>query len=381
MADSLSNVENLPINELRIELKKRNLSTKGKKSKLIARLKSNEMEEPGSSSEPDGSNSETELSDENVRLDKETTKRSRGRPRKNIGMIDEVQQLISDVESNLSAMIIKALAPLRSFVQDHIKTINTRLHELEADIKKRLDELDSQIRAQVSTIPTFADATAANHQVAGAANTQPIHPKLPNGTNPNRKFNIIIFGIKESPKGTPKLTRSDNDVEAVSDILSSMHQSITEYSVRDCYRLGRYSEDRRRPVLVTMTRSQDVALVLANRKKLAQRPEISVKPDLSREARQIQSILLKERRAKITSGTSPHSIKLRNDSLYIDGRKHGIVVDSTYQQCPLISDFIPPINTCNVTSHPEASMSEATSNPVSTSNHHPSATDLDLTCQ
>ena len=130
------------------------------------------------------------------------------------------------------------------------------------------------------------------------------------------KFNLVIYGIKEHPKGTQRHIRSTQDLDTVTSILSSLHPSIAQYSVRVCTRLGKFSESRCRPILCTMSRSIDVSAVLTNRSLLSQKHrDIFIKPYLTSEARKAETILLKQRRELITSGISSKTIKLRDDSL------------------------------------------------------------------
>ena len=156
----------------------------------------------------------------------------------------------------------------------------------------------------------------------------------------DKKYNLVIYGIRENQKGTQRHVRSANDIKAATFILTSIHSTITEHSVIDCTRLGKFSEDRCRPTLVSMNRPNDVATILANRAKLSQMPHISIKPDLSAAERKGESILLKERRNWISSGTSRSHIKLSKGSLFVHNREYGKVVDSTFLLCPLISDCL-----------------------------------------
>lgn len=139
----------------------------------------------------------------------------------------------------------------------------------------------------------------------------------------------------QSPTANSCSTRWIYFIEAVTSILSSVHSSITEYSVIDCYRLGKFSEDRCRPILVTMNRPNDVSSILADRARLS---NISIKPDLSPEDRKIESILLKQQRDLISSGTDRSQIKLRKES---NKRKYRVVVNSI---SPLLSDFTPNLS-------------------------------------
>ena len=187
------------------------------------------------------------------------------------------------------------------------------------------------------------------------------------------KFNLVIYGIKEHPKGTQRHIRSTQDLDTVTSILSSLHPSIAHYSVRDCTRLGKFSESRCRPILCTMSRSIDVSAVLTNRSLLSQKHrDIFIKPYLTSEARKAETILLKQRRELITSGISSKTIKLRDNSLFINGRKHGTVIDSSYQTYPLLSDYVsdppapvsPNLSPGTCTSSTQQNISRSTSSSV-----------------
>ena len=112
--------------------------------------------------------------------------------------------------------------------------------------------------------------------------------------------------------------------------LQSICPEISQQSVCDCSTLGKYSQDhqRPRPVLVRLTRTCEVASILANPHKLASTPDISIKPHMSFKEKQIESILLRERRTLIDNGVDKKSIKLRGNAIYINGIKHGTACES-----------------------------------------------------
>ncbi len=90
------------------------------------------------------------------------------------------------------------------------------------------------------------------------------------------------------PKGhTATYIRSANDVESTKKLHIIFCSSITEYSVIDCIKLGKYLDSRCHPILATMNRPSDVSQILANRAKLS---HISVKPDLSQKKTEILSL-------------------------------------------------------------------------------------------
>ena len=76
-----------------------------------------------------------------------------------------------------------------------------------------------------------------------------------------KKFNLVLYGIKECPKGTPRHSRLVSDLKSVADILSSIDTQVSQLSIRDNYRLGKYQPNRSRPILVKMTRSSEVSSI------------------------------------------------------------------------------------------------------------------------
>ena len=247
-----------------------------------------------------------------------------------------------------------------------------RLTTLEALVQ----DLQKQLRALQETTPKPAIAeprsSCTQHEFQNQQNDTarrydmnqhpiPFSPTVQR-SRADRKFNLIVYGIKEHPKGTRKHLRSVNDTTAVISILKSIHSSVTEFSIRDCFRLGKYSELRHRPLLVTLSRSNDVLSILANRRQLSQQPHISIKPDLTPEARKTESILLKQRRELISAGTNPRDIRIRNDTLFCNGKKYGVVVNSTFNHYTLASG----------TNRPSSSQSNIQSSTQPSTSHNPS---------
>lgn len=106
------------------------------------------------------------------------------------------------------------------------------------------------------------------------------------------KFNLVFYGISESPQGTPYTERLDKDFQEVNTIISSLNSTLLS-SVRDCSRLGKYNSSTTRPLLVKFNSRQSIHSIL---KLSSQLPTgVNVKHQLSFHDRQINSVLLKER--------------------------------------------------------------------------------------
>ena len=225
---------------------------------------------------------------------------------------------------------------------EHAGEIKALRSELES-IKQAL----AQVQLSVSSTQNGISSTDQSLDDLPQSQSQPASPisTTPNPSNrsknskrqanPERKFNIVIYGLKESPKGTPKYNRICNDVKSVSESINSLCPELTEQSVCDCVRLGKYSIERSRPVLVKLARSCDASNILANRHKLSQFPSMSVSERVT------ESTLLKERRVLINSGVDKSTIKLRGNCLYINKAKHGTANGSNFTPC--VHNIVPNI--------------------------------------
>ena len=124
--------------------------------------------------------------------------------------------------------------------------------------------------------------------------------------------NVVLYGVDECPSGMSQQARFQSDLSSIVNTLSTHDSSIVPQSIRDCYRLGKFSSgaSRPRPILI---RIADVSGILSKRRNLTQ--PYSIKPDMSPNQRLHESILLKERWNLIQSGVSRKYIRIRADCL------------------------------------------------------------------
>ena len=92
-------------------------------------------------------------------------------------------------------------------------------------------------------------------------------------------------------------------MEDVTTVIQKLDPSIPSYSIHDCVHLGKYIKRNHRPILVKLSHSCEVTGILANHKKLADTPGVSIKPDMCKEGQLSESALLKTRWELINSGT------------------------------------------------------------------------------
>ena len=146
---------------------------------------------------------------------------------------------------------------------------------------------------------------------------------------PDRRYNVVVYGIQECPSGTSKSERNKHDVNNVLPVFSKLDNEIQPFSIRDCLRLGKYKvrSQRPRPILVKLNQTMDVSSILSKRSDLP--AGITVKPDLSIQERHIEAMLLKERWSLIQSGVNKREIKIKSSVLYLREKKHAEVSNSS----------------------------------------------------
>ena len=158
----------------------------------------------------------------------------------------------------------------------------------------------------------------------------------------DKKFSLVFYGIPECRKGTKWIDRCKHDLDIVAGITSDLVENIQADSIKDCVRLGKYSELRRsRPIMVKFNRFADVSNLLSKRRNLD--PPFLIKPVMTLDERKSESILLKERWCLIQSGVDKKDIKIRGSSLYIKQQLHGKVQNSIFQ--PSTNTTQPPSST------------------------------------
>lgn len=202
-------------------------------------------------------------------------------------------------------------------------------------LKQLVSELTAIIKPStpLQTSATIATNVLPSNQVHNnQQNSVTIqHSNPASSQSTDRKFNLVIYGLNECPNGTSRPERVKQDIDKGYSVLSKVDEDINVSSVRDCLRLGKYKKDqaRPRPLLLKLNRAIDVISVLSNRASLEDK-SIVIKPDMSPEEKQIESLLLKERWSLMQSGINKTDIKIKSGSIFVKGKKHGYVSNSVF---------------------------------------------------
>ena len=300
---------------------------------------------------------------------------------------DQLHSSLADIEARLSSQISKivssSLAPLKALVSSQQSVLNCKIENLEARFDSLCEEIDSIISQKLDQALKLlqpADSpmpTSSSEPITQAPSHQSESTTTNRHTDYERKFNTIVYGVPENPNGTPWATRASKDLNTISSIISNIENTITTNSIRDCYRLGKYSETskRPRPVLVKLHRSHDAQIILSKRSSL-KGSSVFIKPDMSHAERATEQILLKQCWLLIQSD-STNNIKIRGSCLFVNGRPHGLVVESKYLTYPLLSDHVTPVLNASTSKNNSSINTDTTTVPSNSQTPAPSLTSDD----
>ena len=199
-----------------------------------------------------------------------------------------------------------------------------------------------------------------------AKRLQSISENTPKSSSTNftdKKFNIIMYGVKESPPKTSKANRLDHYLQCITNAFTKAELPIETNSIRDCFRLGKFKHDAQhpRPILIKFLRSTEATMALS--KIAAFQSPVVIKLDLTPEERKIESFLLKEQWSLTQLGFEKTRIKIRNKSILVDNKLYGQFKNSQFCR----SQFNPPFDLNLQTNATPQSVSQPSSSQPSSS--------------
>ena len=140
------------------------------------------------------------------------------------------------------------------------------LRDTVQELKKEISLLKKSVS---SLVLSTAPATTSQDQTEKQSYASVAAPSSESGTvqhnNPDRKYNIVVYGIDECPKGLNKSDRFNYELTNVVSTMSKIDSSFNSQSIKDCFRLGKYSAQQKqpRPILVKFIRITDVSSILS----------------------------------------------------------------------------------------------------------------------
>jgi len=202
---------------------------------------------------------------------------------------------------------------------DQLASAHCKIEKAVSDLSSKIETLQLQETKLVDQIQTTSHAL----------NKQTVQPTQ---QHPDRKSNVVLYGINECSSRTTRHERQQSDIKAVLETLSNIKVEINPDHIVDCFRLGKFqqSQSRPRPILIKLHRIMDVNTILASKSALPS--PLIIKPDMSPEERVIEAALLKERWTLIKAGHNRKQIKLSNNRIFVNNRLHGEVINAVFKR-------------------------------------------------
>ncbi len=137
------------------------------------------------------------------------------------------------MSAKVTEIVSRSLAPLKSLVASLQTVLNNKIDTPETELRAFVDNVDAALKQalQDCTVPA---AAAIQDDVQPTSNstalTQP--PSLCRPTiDKERCFNIVVFGVPESPKCFHWTSRAPRDLNSVSSVLANVEDTITSHSI------------------------------------------------------------------------------------------------------------------------------------------------------
>lgn len=214
-------------------------------------------------------------------------------------------------------------------IEEKHKSLESKLQQLEERISKSFANTGEHLNASNSQPSSNVTSPDGNVQLISSKQTPSyaVIAATPEYNAADRKFNVVVYGIEECPNNTTRSDRIQSDLSKVVKTFSDLDDSIETNSIKDHFRLGKYQSNRQRPrpILVKFLRSSDALSILSKKKEL--QSSITIKPDMTKQERQIEQLLLKQRWQLLQSGYDRKQIKIRRNSLIVDNVVYAKVVD------------------------------------------------------
>jgi len=227
-------------------------------------------------------------------------------------LINVIEKLMSRHENIEKEMATKCNVSDLDHVDLRVKELEDRLSKYDSELELRLASLETQ---QANRAPG-ASGSEQVHPPCSVTDEEMIKLVVQEEINKksaeerdieNRKRNIILYRVPE--KVTDNVAeRKGSDATFVTDLLEAVwNMSITEQDIEKMYRLGRWEEDKVRPLLVTFKNAEVKEHIMANLRDLSQPVEkfrgIGVSHDLHpKEREELKKMVEVARQDYIASG-------------------------------------------------------------------------------
>jgi hypothetical protein len=220
--------------------------------------------------------------------------------------VDDLEKYISTAVNKAMNELSLDLARRLDFIE---KNITQKFQNIEADTRLIINNVD-KMGAKIDKINT---AIAKNESNTISAKSTVLDKPIEMAVNfalreqderESKSKNIILFNIPESENKDFKI-RIDYDIAKVKEITDTLEINPV---IEKVIRLGKFDENKQRPLLLKLLDTEEKEDFLINAKKLGRlnpddpRKRVVIKKDLTKNERELEKILVVELKERRTHG-------------------------------------------------------------------------------
>jgi len=182
-------------------------------------------------------------------------------------------------------------------LETRFNTVETQLKTLDKESETRFNSVETQLKTNPVTVATEKENAISDEDMIKFVVQEELKKKTEEDQDmESRKRNIIIYRVPEKRMDSVS-DRKASDLAFVKDLLDGVFSiELNEQDIDKMYRLGRFSEDKARPLLVAFKCYEQKDQIMANLRKLKQPIEkfrgISISHDLHPKEREERKRLL-----------------------------------------------------------------------------------------
>ncbi|XP_049514379.1 uncharacterized protein LOC125941357 [Dermacentor silvarum] len=189
-----------------------------------------------------------------------------------VGVIRRLLILSGDIETNPGPDTNDVLKELQKISASQ----NTLISEVQGlksqivntdkilmDLNKRMTELEHHYQAMIPLQNELEAVKCASAQTASLVSV--IENRLDDADNRSRRNNLIFYGL---PDTNPKETFAQSEKLVIDEIADTMKVNLESKDIERAHRLGRYSPNRHRPIIIKFASYKTKESVLSNGRKL-----------------------------------------------------------------------------------------------------------------
>ena len=229
-----------------------------------------------------------------------------------IGVIEKLVSHYEDIERKLDS---KSSVEDVSKLESRITRLEKRMQKQDMDIDSKLNSFEDQLKATAEMDCVEKDQGISDEDVIKCVVQEELRKSAEEQDIEKRKRNIILYRVPEK-KIENVSERKANDLEFIKDFLDGVfNQAVEDRDIVNSYRLGRWSEDKVRPLLVTFSNVDMKDNIMANLKNLRTAVDkfkgIGVSHDLHPKEREENKAMIEEAKREHSANTGEQTENYR----------------------------------------------------------------------